>query len=101
MNLLRTLTALLPLAFAVPASYAQTHETNLAPTTHVEHLTSSDDLIAVPSTLQALPRAPWATTAPAVSDLTVAPPQARFVFADEVPLQAGMFDSATAWEDEP
>lgn len=101
MNLLRAITVLFPLALAAPGAYAQTNVANPALTTHVGHIASSDDLLADRPAPKALPRIPWAAAAPAVSDQTDATPQAEFVFADEVPLQAGMFDSPTAWEDEP
>ena len=101
MNLLRAITLLLPLALAAPVAYAQTNVANPALTTHAGHITSSDDLLADPPAGEALSRVPWAAAVPAVSDQIDATPQAEFVFADEVPLQAGMFDSPTVWEDEP
>lgn len=101
MSLLRAVTVLFPLALAVPVAYAQTDMANPALTAHAGHIESSDDLLADPQARGALSRVPWATTASAGSDLISAAPQAQFVFADEAPLQAGMFDSPTAWEDEP
>lgn len=101
MNLLRAITLLLPLALAVPVAYAQTNVANPALTTHAGHIASSGDLLADTPGGEPLPRVPWAAAAPAVSDQIDATPQVEFVFADDVPLQAGMFDSATVWEDEP
>lgn len=101
MNLLRAITVLLPFAVAVPVGYAQTRETSIAVTTHVGAMTSTDDLLADPPASEALPRVPWAATASTASDPALPTPRAEFVFADEVPLQAGMFDSPTVWEDEP
>lgn len=101
MKLLRAIPLLLPLALAVPVAYAQTHEANPALTTRVGYIASSADLLANPPAREALPRVPWAAAASNDSDQTVSTPQVEFVFADEVPLQAGMFDSPTAWEDEP
>ncbi len=101
MNLLPTLGVLLTLALSVPAAYARAPATPPGPTAQDGHIASSDDLLAVPAGKQSFRRAPWTVAAPGVSEPTGATPQADFVFADEVPLQAGMFDSPTAWEDEP
>ncbi|QSX75848.1 hypothetical protein HIV01_004815 [Lysobacter arenosi] len=101
MNFLRTIAVLLPLASAVPVAYAQARQPDPVVATHVGHLASSDDLLAGPPAREALHRIPWAATASTDSDLAPEAPQAEFVFAAEVPLQAGMFDSPTVWEDEP
>ncbi len=101
MNLLRTFIALLPAVLAVPVAGAQTGSANPAATVHVEAMASSDELLADPPGREALSRVPWAAHAPTVYGPASASTQTDFVFIDEVPLQAGMFDQPTAWEDEP
>lgn len=98
MNKLTISAALLICAVILPAAYAQQSVRERA-----------DDLLPASSGVPApVNRAPWIVADPANSPIdpaarrtSVNAPQVDLKFADEVPLQPGMFDSATAWEDEP
>ncbi|MFC3816234.1 hypothetical protein [Lysobacter sp. GCM10012299] len=97
MNTSRLLAAVFIAALAIPAAQAQQSDGRATPVAEAS-FSAADNHLAVRLNSDWQPPTPWAIpgTAP---DLAIQ--QVDLKFADETPLKPGMFDSPTAWEDEP
>ncbi|UNK49925.1 hypothetical protein MNR01_02480 [Lysobacter sp. S4-A87] len=101
MNAVRLLTALFVGALVIPAAHAQQSAGRNAGVVTEATVAAGDNFLAART--QGVPQQlPW-TTRDAAADPAFGSSAARvdLKFADQTPLKPGMFDSATAWEDEP